>query len=355
MVAFEIPTNPLPSRNFQGEYDGLLRDVNAVSHGEFERAVNSLLEQAATKDQGGIARRRWQYSAAEGGGKTFMLNAVASMLQQDSRVTDSGMIVLFVSLNGLSGYNLDEDAYTAILSRIAWELSGRKPRFRLFAQKFDDFGAVDEWVTNPENRVLLLVDELNVIPHTAGRYTDLCTLLDVFIQQEGCALLYSTHQRETADLLRGRTPTDYSLTLSKRSHLWLPIPRITGEGCLRGMLQSPNEQLPFWSAVLRGRLPALLVLKPELILSYADDIYTRVNDTAMLKEERKRCLTAVITGDIGDIPNGRGLFHAYSYMSERFTSTLSSKPRFAWPPFMVAQAAVLGKPYPLLRATLESF
>jgi hypothetical protein len=73
MVAFEIPTNPLPSRNFQGEYDGLLRDVNAVSHGEFERAVNSLLEQAATKDQGGIARRRWQYSAAEGGGRLLCL------------------------------------------------------------------------------------------------------------------------------------------------------------------------------------------------------------------------------------------------------------------------------------------
>ena len=353
MVAFERP-NPFPSRNFQGEYDGLLRNVNAVNHGEFERAVDSLLEQAATVDQGENRAAALAIQRCRRGGKTFMLHAVASMLQKDSRVTDSGMIVLFVSLNSLSAYNLDEDAYTAILSRIAWELSGREPRFRLFAQKYDDFGAVDEWLTNPENQVLLLVDELNVIPHAAGRYTDLSSLLDVFIQQEGCALLYSTHQRETADLLRGRTPTNYSLTLSKRPHLWLPIPRITGEGCLRGMLQSPNEQLSFWSAVLRGRLPALLVLKPEFIPSYAEDIYTDVNDTAMVKEERKRCLAAVITGDIGDIPNGRGLFRAYSYMSERFTSKLSSKPRFAWPPFMVAQAAVLGKAYSLLRTTLES-
>ena len=103
-VAFEIP-NPFPSRNFQGEYDGLLRNVNAVNHGEFERAVDSLLEQAATTvDQGENRAAALAIQRCRRGGKTFMLHAVASMLQKDSRVTDSGMIVLFVSLNSLSGY-----------------------------------------------------------------------------------------------------------------------------------------------------------------------------------------------------------------------------------------------------------
>jgi hypothetical protein len=77
------------------------------------------------------------------------------------------------------------------------------------------------------------------------------------------------------------------------------------------MRKSPSVQLSSWSAVLRGRLPALLVLTPKSILSYAEDIYTGVNDIALLKEERKRCLGAVITGDIVDIPNGRGLFRVF--------------------------------------------
>lgn len=57
-----------------------------------------------------------------------MLHAVASMLQKDSRVTDGGVDAPFASWNSLSGCNLDEDdAHMAVLSRIAWKLSGCKP------------------------------------------------------------------------------------------------------------------------------------------------------------------------------------------------------------------------------------
>jgi hypothetical protein len=39
MSSFQIPSNPNPDRNFQAEYEELLRigAVNAVNHGEFEK------------------------------------------------------------------------------------------------------------------------------------------------------------------------------------------------------------------------------------------------------------------------------------------------------------------------------
>jgi hypothetical protein len=73
-----------------------------------------------------------------------------------------------------------------------------------FQDKYNDFGAVDEWLTTEGNRVILVVDELNIIHHTAGRYGAMSRLLDNFLQQKGCVFLYSTHERGTADHLRGR-------------------------------------------------------------------------------------------------------------------------------------------------------
>jgi hypothetical protein len=70
MVAFEIPS-PLPSRNFQGEYDKVLSNVNAVNHGEFETAVDSLLEQAATVDQGENRAAALAIQRCRRGGKDF--------------------------------------------------------------------------------------------------------------------------------------------------------------------------------------------------------------------------------------------------------------------------------------------
>jgi len=53
---------------------------------------------------------------------------------------------------------------------------------------------------------MLLIDELSAIRHNTEGYEDMSGLLANFVQQDGCALLYSTHLRSTADLLRGRHP-----------------------------------------------------------------------------------------------------------------------------------------------------
>ena len=49
-----------------------------------------------------------------------------------------GTHIFVISMNGLSVYNQQdaaEDAYDAILSRIAWEMGARESNFRLFKTK----------------------------------------------------------------------------------------------------------------------------------------------------------------------------------------------------------------------------
>lgn len=130
------------------------------------------------------------------------------------------------------------------------------------------------------------------------------------------------------------------------------IPRIKNIDCLHGLPKNSISQGTLWSAVLRGRLPALVVLDQVSISTYAEDgILGEDEDEEEIGEARKKCLTAAITGRIGELPNGRELFRAYSYMSDR---ARSQDPLFAWPPFMLAQEAVLGKNYPDLRVLLEN-
>ena len=162
-------------------------------------------------------------------------------------------------------------------------------------------------------------------------------------------MLYSTHQRNTADLLRGRRPgTRQDLALSKRTHLWKNIPRIVTEECLRGLKKSPTQEVSYWSAILRGRLPALVLQPEDEILDYSNDMFLDEEP----QEERIRCLEAFISAKITSLPNARNLFRAYSYMSERYRD--GDDGRFAWPPFMVAQRKVLGKDYPTLYNTLAN-
>jgi hypothetical protein len=124
-----------------------------------------------------------------------------------------------------------------------------------------------------------------------------------FIEQKGCAILYSTHQRNTADLLRGRhAGNGDSLNLSKPFHKWVSIPRLHMEMCLRGLEKDPSEQPTFWCAVLRGRLPSLAFLDAEDIRSYAHGVLGNVSN---LEPERQSCLAAVITGKIDHQLNER--------------------------------------------------
>jgi hypothetical protein len=173
-------------------------------------------------------------------------------------------------------------------------------------------------------------------------------LLGNIVQRDGCAVMYSTHQRSTADLLRGRVQGASGLTLSRRRHIWKQIPRIVNEHCLRGLYKQPTEKPSFWSAVLRGRLPALVLQDHGTIAKYTDDVFMDQDS----KEERMNCLKATISGHIDSLTNARNIFRAYSYMSERFTQS-NGTPQYAWPAFMIAQQSVLGKDYRHLRATLQ--
>jgi hypothetical protein len=354
---FAVPETVVnPTRNFSLEFQKLCTAVNAVNHGEFESAVDALVEQAGI-DESCSANRAIPLAIqrCRRGGKTFMLHAIASMINNErGNRLDRETHVIFISLNNVTPYSSDvEDsegkgALFSILSRIAWELSNRQETFVNFRKRYDGFGAVDDWVMGEKKKVILIVDELNIIPCSTLEYTDMSAFLDNLVQRDGCAILYSTHQRDTADLLRGRRPgTHGSIDLSKRPHLWMQIPRLVNEDCLHGLSKNAAIEPSFWSAVLRGRVPALVLQDTHVIKGYTEGIFFDQD-----KEERVRCLKAVITGDIENLTNARNTFRAYSYMSERFE--YGAKPKFAWPPFMVAQTSVLGKDYRQLYETLQN-
>ncbi|CAB9518342.1 expressed unknown protein [Seminavis robusta] len=225
---FVVPQDAEPTRDYSAEFQRLCTNVNPVNHGEFEGTVSAVIEEAA-RDESASSTRACPVAIqrCRRGGKTFMLHAVASILERckGNRLPAETMII-FISLNSVTPYNVaQETAYDAILSRIAWELTNRNVKsFINFRGRHSDFGAVDDWLT--DKKVILIVDELNVIQYTATQYTDRSALLGNIVQRNGCAVLYSTHQRSTADLLRG---------LSRRRHIWKHIPRIVNEDCLRGL------------------------------------------------------------------------------------------------------------------------
>jgi hypothetical protein len=142
-----------------------------------------------------------------------------------------------------------------------------------------------------------------------------------------------------------------AVPLSLRRHEWVAIPRIVNECCLRGLRTEEKSQPSFWSAVLKGRLPALLVQPQILVEGYGEGLFPLETTS---DEDRIAALKAVITGNISQLPSHRALFKAYSYMSERFRSQNPEKsPLFAWPPFLVAQWHVIGKDCSSLRTSLE--
>lgn len=353
-TSFEIPSPPKLTRDFGAEFQRMLDfvNVNEVDHGEFERAADLVIAQSCRIDDAGQRPAAVAIQRCRRGGKTFMLHAVASLLCEKAKLQQHTSQVIFISMNSSTPYDpIREDPYQAITSRVAWELCGREGNFRHFKQKYTDCGVVDEWLTGGDRRIILLIDELNVLDPSADKYTDMSALLDNLVQRLGCALLYSTHNRSTANLLRGRNAGNTNdLTLSKRDHWWTPIPRIQTTKCVQGMLQDSPEQPSFWCAVLRGRIPALLVEK-KVIPNFS--VGSLVDSAS--PEERSLCLAAVITGEIDRLPNGRNLFRAYSYMSERFQKGGDDQQQyFSWPPFMIAQSSILGKNYRRFRATLEN-
>jgi hypothetical protein len=125
--AFEIP-DEIARVDFPAEYRELRNAgrVNAVNHGEFEMATTQLIQQAEIKDKGSERSSAIAIQRCRRGGKTFMLHAVLAQLSKHAELQEDTRIV-FISMNSTSQYTpTEEDAYTAILSRIAWELSDRK-------------------------------------------------------------------------------------------------------------------------------------------------------------------------------------------------------------------------------------
>lgn len=337
--------------------------VRPVNHGEFETAVKYVLDAVGSQDKG--ARER-VYSLAiqrcRRGGKTFMLSAVAAAL---SNKVQEGTHIISISLNDTSPYMASENALDAILMRVAWALSGTQD-FGVFLYQHEkkNWKEVYKFIVN--SNIILIIDELNKIPHTAEKYGDMSAALSNLHGRPGCAVLYSTHKRDTADFLWGRERAEKN-GLSIRPHTWLSMPRIENENCIRGLKKEGSEQLSFWCAVLRGRIPSLLLLTQSSIQRFAEDdpVFARyepkfggTNQDFLAyemaqRESRKAALRAVISGDISLLPRERNSFAAYSYIADGENRPGGETRLYAWPPFMVAQPNVLGKDCSSLRTLLE--
>ena len=326
--------------------------IQTVDNGEFDACASLLLKHLDMSDEDDPSRTpALVLERCRRGGKTFMLKAVAKTLAQRLLEEDRRTFVVKISLNEVSPFEGEsETAVNAIFSRIAHFICAPSEKFNIFRKQYSSFQSVEHWLG--DNSVILLIDELNVIPSTCARYNKMCGMLDEFVGQKGGALLYSTHHRIKEDLLRGRVAESKAL-LSLRSHMWMTIPRIETPDSL---VPKGSFQFGFWSAVLRGRVPALVCLPNNEIKNYAE---SPLSDTTSLFAERQLALGAVLTGNPFGLRPGRDLFRSYCYnfgqddKSEGETTPNRNK-RLIWPPFMVAQEVVLGKDIPPLRNILEN-
>ena len=256
-----------------------------------------------------------------------MATAVASQLEKKFEGDEQAPFVVFISLSSTSKLSKKETAMDAILSRVAYELdnNSKELSFYQFLKRYFNFDAIIDWIE--WNKVILLIDELNIIEPKRAEYGRMSLFLDALAGRKGSALLYTTHHRLEKDLLQGRP------------HCWQPMPRLNTEACIRHMKRTEH----FWSAVLRGRIPALLVLDQHLIDGFMPGTY---QDDA----SRHLLFNAILDGNIDYLEAGRKTFRAYSCLLRNE----DGEPIHVSPPFLCAQKAVLGKACPHLRAVLEA-
>ena len=309
--------------------------IEVVNNGEFECCADMLLKCLDNVDD--VSPDRTPALVLERcrrGGKTFMLYAVAAMLAKRLEVDRSRRVyIVLISLNSGSQYEKTETAINAILARIAYFLSNTDDAFEVFRKAYSDFNSIIQWLQ--VSSVVLLIDELNVIPNNAICYDEMSKMLDSFLMAKGGAVLYSTHHRIKEDLLRGRKMG--SNLLSLREHIWMAIPRVEGP---EGLIHKNTFKFGFWSAVLRGRIPALIALDAFRTRTYAPE------DEAMYRE-RQHALGAVLSGHASGLQSGRDMFRSYCYRRGPEEDIL------LWPPFLIAQGPVLGKNCEPLRNVLE--
>ena len=312
-------------------------NIRAVDHGEFRQCAKRLIDLCACCDDGLTRNEVVCLQRCRRGGKTFMATAVAAMLENHFNNDDQSPFVIFISMNQwskLMGYEMAKDA---VLSRIAYELAQDERPFNQFFKHYSNFDEVGEWVV--DNNVVLLIDELNVIPVTRGTYSDMSVFLDNLAGRKGSALLYTTHHRLQEDVQQGRDDEERTDQLSTRPHFCQPMPRFNAVACIRHMKRT--EQ--FWSAVLRGRIPALLVLPPE-------HIETFMPVELFYKNARGPMFDAILDGDIRRLESGRNKFRSYAYLLKKSGGGATH----VFPPFLCAQESVLGMDCPHLRTVLQS-
>lgn len=141
--------------------------VKPVNHGEFETAARLLREVAAKSDIGAVQRNPvYAIQRCRRGGKTFMLYAVAKLLEakiekglpveigNQNTQLDKQTRVIVISMNNDTKWSPEhENPFTAILARIAYsiELSlGEMNDFHYFLNRFRDFNDVYEWILTEE-------------------------------------------------------------------------------------------------------------------------------------------------------------------------------------------------------------
>jgi signal recognition particle subunit SEC65 len=155
MSAYEIPRNASHSRDYTAEFRLLPNQLNVVNHSEFESAVAKVKRQAEVEDDVYPDFQKATVLAVQRcrrGGTTSMLHKIAAQISTELPLNSR---VVFIYLNSVSTYDSFENAYTAILSRIVWELSGRPSTFRLFRRSFTDFREIDNWLE--QAKVILIL------------------------------------------------------------------------------------------------------------------------------------------------------------------------------------------------------
>lgn len=236
-----------------------------------------------------------------------MATAVASQLEERFKEDDQAPFVVFITMNSTSRLSTKETAMNAVLARIAFALHNSKEvSFYQFLKRYSKFDAIIPWIDAiipwiERNNIILLIDELNIIQPHRAEYDEMSLFLDALVGRKGSALLYTTHYRLEIDLRQGKEDEEDSGHLSTRPHVWQAMPRFNTWGCIRYMKREEH----FWSAVLRGRIPALLVLEQENIPDF-------MPQNQQGNVSRRLMFNAILDGDIKYLEEGRNNFRAYA-------------------------------------------
>ena len=132
MTPFQVP-DPVVKQDhvsiFEQECASGEYAVHPVNHGEFEAAVDSVLDVANKEDVGSLVRcHSLAIQRCRRGGKTFMLAAVAAQLSgRFNNETAETTHIVSISFNSNTPCRAGEDARAALCWRIAVALSGLQP------------------------------------------------------------------------------------------------------------------------------------------------------------------------------------------------------------------------------------